>query len=295
MARCSARALDDVLTSPSPWDHPGGLPGRRVGFGERWQGYGRWVSDPEPQHDMANVFDQASCWRAEIIAEFRLRGAERCAAASPTPGFPQLLDSVVFAFGDVPSGPWLDVGGGLGGTASWIERTKHRRVVVVDASFAAVSAARQLFPELDVGCADAAGLPIRDGSVPAAIVSGVISLLVDVDGLFAELRRVLAGGGRVAMTDLWSATSSTQRIGANTFWSLEDVARRAEAHGLQVRHLAVSDLGCGWWSSSSAQVNDEIVERHSQHPQYGTWREDLEHLDRVVAARQVVPAAMVLG
>ncbi|HSP29187.1 MAG TPA: methyltransferase domain-containing protein [Ilumatobacteraceae bacterium] len=253
------------------------------------------MSDADPEHDIGTMFDQASWWRAEIIAEFRLRGSERCAAASPTPGFPQLLDSVGFALADAPPGPLLDVGGGLGGTASWIERTQHRDVVVLDASFAAVSAARQLFPELDVGCADAAGLPIRHGSVPAAIVSGVISLLADVDGLLAELRRVLAGGGRVAMTDLWSATSSTQRIGANTFWSLEDIQRRAEAHDFQVQHLAISDLGCGWWSSSAAQVNDEIVERHNQHPQYGAWREDLEHLDRVVASRQVVPAAMVLG
>lgn len=253
------------------------------------------MADADPDHDIGTVFDQASYWRAEIIAEFRLRGSERCAAASPTPGFPQLLDSVGFALADAPSGPLLDVGGGLGGTASWIERTQHRHVMVVDASFAAVSAARQLFPELDVGCADAAGLPIRHGSVPAAIVSGVISLLADVDHLFAELRRVLTAGGRVAMTDLWSATSATRRIGANTFWSLEDIGHRARVHGFDVQHLAVSDLACGWWSSSASQINAEIVERHSGHPQYGAWRRDLEHLDRVVAARQVVPAAMVLG
>ena len=253
------------------------------------------MANADAAHDIGTVFDQASCWRAEIIAEFRLRGAERCAAASPTPGFPQLLDSVGFALAAAAAGPLLDIGGGLGGTASWIERTHHRHVVVVDASFAAVSAARRLFPELDVGCADAADLPIQDGSVPAAIVSGVISLLADVDGLFAELRRVLTADGRLVLTDLWSATSATRPIGVNTFWSLEDIERRAQAHDFDVQHLAISDLTCGWWSSSAAQVNDEIVERHSQHPQYGAWREDLEHLDRVIADRQVIPAAMILG
>jgi ubiquinone/menaquinone biosynthesis C-methylase UbiE len=251
--------------------------------------------EDETVDDIVTVFDQASYWRAEIIADFRLRGAERCAAASPTPGFPQLLDSVLFALAGAPPGPWLDVGGGLGGTASWIERTQHRRVVVVDGSFAAVSAARQLFPELDVGCADAADLPIRHRSVPAAIVSGVVSLLADVDGLLAELRRVLIDGGRVAMTDLWSATSSTWKVGANTFWSLEDLERRAVAHGFGVQHAAVSELTSGWWSSSATQVNDEIIERHSRSPQFAAWRRDLEHLDRIVAGGDVVPAAVVLG
>ena len=120
-------------------------------------------------------------------------------------------------------------------------------------------------------------------------------MLADVDGLLAELRRVLAVGGRVAVTDLWSATPSTQAVGVNTFWSLEDIELRALAHGFVVQHLAVSDLACGWWSSSASQVNDEIVERHSRHPQFGAWRRDLEHLDRVVASGKVVPAAMVLG
>jgi SAM-dependent methyltransferase len=252
------------------------------------------VANADPVDDIGAVFDQASLWRAEIIAEFRLRGAERCAAASPTPGFPQLLDSVLFALAEAPSGPWLDVGGGLGGTASWIERTQQRRVVVVDGSFAAVSAARRLFPPLDVGCADAGLLPIRGGSVPVGIVSGLVSLLDDVDGLLAELRRVLVEGGCVAMTDLWSASASTWRVGMNTFWSLEDIVRRAQDHGFGVRHVAVSDLASGWWSTSATQVSDEIAERYSQHPQYGAWRRDLEHLDRVIAAHHVTPAAVVL-
>jgi SAM-dependent methyltransferase len=241
------------------------------------------------------VFDRSSYWRADIISEFRLRGAERCAAASPTPGFPQLLDSVMFAIADAAAGPWLDIGGGLGGTASWIERTGGRRVVVTDASFAAVDAARRLFPRLDVACADANHLPIRDASVSVAVVSGLVSLLDDVDAVFSEIRRVLATVGRVAITDLWSSSSSTWRDRPNTFWSLEDIERRAGAHGFEIRHIAIADLAIGWWPSAAIQVNDEIVERYSAEPEYGAWRRDLGHLDRVMGSGRVVPAAVVLA
>jgi ubiquinone/menaquinone biosynthesis C-methylase UbiE len=254
------------------------------------------VSDAdESGENVGRVFDRSSYWRADIISEFRLRGAERCAAASPTPGFPQLLDSVVSSIADAPPGPWLDVGGGLGGTASWIERTHDRRVVVADASFAAVDAARRLFPTLDVACADATGLPIRGSSVPVAIVSGLLSLLSDVDTVFPELRRVLTADGRVALTDLWSSSPSTVRNGPNTFWSLEEIERRAGAHGFHVHHLAVADLSTGWWSSAASQVNDEIIERQADDPEYGEWRRDLEHLDRVMGSGRVIPAALVLG
>jgi SAM-dependent methyltransferase len=254
---------------------------------------------PDQPHDddenVEIVFDQPSYWRADIITDFRLRGAERCAAATPTPGFPQLLESVMFAIADAPAGTWLDVGGGLGGAASWIERTYDRRVVVADSSFAAVHAARRLFPSLGVACADATGLPVRDDSVPVAIVSGVLSLLGDVDAVLVELRRVLTKQGLVAITDLWSASSSTWRNTPNTFWSLEEIERRADAHDLQIRHVAVADLTTGWWSAAASQVNAEIVVRHAADPEFRAWRRDTEHVNGVIASGQVIPAALVLG
>jgi SAM-dependent methyltransferase len=259
-------------------------------------GYGPDVSDAS-EHDesVEVVFDRSSYWRADIIADLRLRGTERRAAASPTPGFPQLLESVVFALADASGGPWLDVGGGLGGTASWIEQTHDRRVLVADTSFAAVDAARQLFPILDVACADATGLPIRDSSVAVAVVSGLVSLLADVDTVFTELRRVLTAEGRIAMVDLWSSSTSTWQDSPNTFWSLEEIERRAGAHDLRVRHVAVADLATGWWSSLASRVNDAIVERHAEDPEYGAWRRDADHLDRVMGSGRVIPAALVLG
>jgi len=259
---------------------------------------GNYIRVATPSSDDRTVdmlFDTPARWRAEIITEFRLREAERCAAASPTPGFPQLLESVISALDDASDGPWLDVGGGLGGTASWIERTYHEHVIVADAARGSLRAARRLFPSLDLTAARAASLPIRDACVAVAIVSGVLSLLDDADALLAELRRVLCSGGRIAMTDLWSADAITFSDHPNTFWSLEDIAEVAQRWGFEVLHLAAADLSTGWWSSSAAQVNDEIIERHVGEPGFDVWREDLDHLDAIISSGRVIPAGLVLG
>jgi SAM-dependent methyltransferase len=241
------------------------------------------------------LFDQPSLWRAEVSLDFRLRGAERCAAASPTPGFPQLLDSIMAALTNRHAGVWLDVGGGLGGTASWIERAFGQRVVVTDTSAASMRAARRLFPSIDGAVADACALPVRSRSIEVAIASGLVSLLDDIDALMAELRRVVVDGGRLALTDLWSSTSGTHRSEPNTFWAVEDLAEVAARHGFALQHFAVAEVTTGWWSAAALDVNEEIARRHASHAAYPAWRRDLDHLDDALGAGHVMPAAVVLG
>lgn len=199
------------------------------------------------------------------------------------------------ALDDVAHGPWLDVGGGMGGTASWIERTYHRHVIVADAATGSLRAARQLFASLDVVAALASSLPIRDHGVQVAVVNGVVSLLDDPDQLLAERRRVLVSNGRVVVTDLWSTNSETVRNDPNTFRAVEDIARLAEGHGFRVQHVAAADLSTGWWSSTATDINDEIANRHASDPGYEHWRRDLDHLDEIIGARTVIPAGLLLG
>lgn len=232
-------------------------------------------------------------WRAEIIGEFRLRGEERCAAASPVPGFPQVLRSVLSTMDDVPDGPWVDVGGGLGGVSSWLERSAGVDAVVLDREVLSLRAARRLFPTLRTAAADVSALPLRSCSAAAAIVSGVVSLLDDLEALLAETRRIIAPGGAVVVTDLWSTGPSSLRRDPNVFWSIEELSAAAVRHGLARTHVAIADPSTGWWSGASQQVADEIDQRYSGREAYGQWRRDQDHLVDVIRSGCVIPAGVV--
>jgi SAM-dependent methyltransferase len=248
----------------------------------------------QPQVDRTVVFDAVANWRADIIADFRLRSAERCAAASPSPGFPQMLDSMLGALPGSDGSPWLDVGGGLGGTASWIKRTRGQSTVVVGESGARLAAARRLFPSLPLAVGSTAQLPFADHVLGAAVVSGVLSLLEDPRPLLCELARVVHLSAGIAVTDLFASSSPSVRSDPNVFWSVEEflsIAARAE---FEVTHLAIADLSAGWWPSAARQVDDEICRRHHNEPEFSTWWSDQEHLRGVIDDGLVQPVGLVL-
>lgn len=252
------------------------------------------TDDGRPRSSSRSPFSQPALWRADIIVDFRLRGEERCAAASPAPGFPQVLRSVLSVLDDVPSGPWVDVGGGLGGVASWIERSVHVDTVVLDAETLSLRAANRLFPTLRTAAAAAAATPLRDRCAAVVILSGVVSLLDDVHAVMTEVRRILTRGGVVIVTDLWSSDRCSVRRAPNTFWSVEDFALACDRHGFRLDHVAIADTSAGWWSGAAQQVSDEIDRRYADQPSYGQWSADQAHLRQVIGSGTVISAGVVL-
>ncbi len=242
-----------------------------------------------------DVFELPARWRAEIIKDFRLRGEERCAAASPGSGFPQLLDTTLEALDHAPSGPWVDLGGGLGGVGSWLQRRTSHCIILVDPAEGSLRSARELFGELAPSLGLAEALPLRSGSVSVVIACGLLSLLDDVDPALAEIDRVLRDDGLMTVVDLWSETSTTKTLPPNTFWSMEDIRDACAARGLAVHSLGVSETAIGWWSSAADQIDEEMRRRHGGHPAFARYERDRRHIAAAMSAGHLIAGAVTFG
>ncbi|MGB0115113.1 MAG: methyltransferase domain-containing protein [Ilumatobacteraceae bacterium] len=239
------------------------------------------------------VFDAAAAWRADVIRELGLRGAERSAAASPMAGFPQLLDFVSRTLGaHAPRrGAWIDVGAGLGGVADWIKRTTRHETFAFEPAPGSVDASRRLFPLLPATQAVAACLPLRTGCVGAVMVNGVVSLLDDLDGLFDEVSRVVRPDGVVAVADLWSTTDTTLRRSPNVFWSMEELVQEARGRGFELLDAATCTVGTGWWQDAAIQVAEVIRQECRDRPGFDAWEADQRHIAEILDDSLVMPGA----
>jgi SAM-dependent methyltransferase len=92
----------------------------------------------------------------------------------------------------------VDVGCGEGRLPRDLKLRGHR-VIGVDASPTLIEAARKADPEGDYRCADAAALPLGDGCCDLAIAFMLLHDVDDLGATVAELARILAPGGVLAM------------------------------------------------------------------------------------------------
>ncbi|TNM69919.1 class I SAM-dependent methyltransferase [Streptomyces sp. NP160] len=98
------------------------------------------------------------------------------------------------------------------GTRVAVERFGARRVTAVDVHPASVDAARRRTRDLaslpgvqvDVGVADAAALPLPDGSADLLVSFHLLHHADDWRAVLAEAARVVRPGGRLALTEMTS-------------------------------------------------------------------------------------------
>jgi SAM-dependent methyltransferase len=97
---------------------------------------------------------------------------------------------------------------GVGGPARYLATTFGCRVTGVDLSPSFIDAARYLTQRCDLGdrvafdVADALDLPFEAGAFDAVFLQHVAMNIENRSGLYAEVRRILAPGGRFAISDV---------------------------------------------------------------------------------------------
>jgi SAM-dependent methyltransferase len=150
--------------------------------------------------DAFNAFEAAG-WEARAESYHRHLGAMTAPVIEP------LLDAAGVASGsrvlDVATGP---------GYAAAACAVRGASVVGVDIAGAMVAIARRLRPELEFRQADAARLPFRDGEFDAVIANFLVPHVGRPERVAAELARVLAPGGRLALST-WDLPSRGRLVG----------------------------------------------------------------------------------
>ncbi len=139
----------------------------------------------------------------------------------------------------------IDVGSGLGGPARYLARERACHVVGVDLTPELCEVAADLTRRVglsdlvDIRQGNALDLPVPDGSFDVAWTQHVSMNIADKAGLYAEMRRVVRPGGRLAFFDLLSGPN--QPIHFPVPWA-EDPTSSALATTGETRDL-VTDAG----------------------------------------------------
>jgi SAM-dependent methyltransferase len=158
------------------------------------------VTEPTVDADAFNAFE-ATGWEGKVDGYEAFFVPITAQAAGP------LLD----AAGVRPGARVLDVASGPGHVAA-LAAERGASVVGVDIAEGMVALARRLHPELEFRQGDAEALPFEDGSFDAVVANFLILHIGRPERAAAEFARVLAPGGRLALT-VWDVPEQARLIG----------------------------------------------------------------------------------
>ena len=159
------------------------------------------MTDPTVDADAFNAFEAAG-WEQQVAGYEAFFVPITARLVGP------LLDAAEVRGGsrvlDVASGPGHVAAGAAERGAS---------VIGVDIADGMLSLARQLHPELEFRHGDAEALPFPDGSFDAVVANFVLLHVGRPEQAAAEFARVLAPGGRLALT-VWDIPERARFLGA---------------------------------------------------------------------------------
>jgi SAM-dependent methyltransferase len=161
---------------------------------------GDWLTEPTVDADAFNAFEAAG-WQRQAAGYDEFFGPITTRLVAP------LLDAAEVGRGarvlDVASGP---------GYVAAKAAEREASVVGVDIAEAMISLARRLHPQLEFRSGNAEALPFPDGSFDAVVGNFVLLHLGRPERAAAEFARVLAAGGRLALT-VWDLPERARLLG----------------------------------------------------------------------------------
>jgi SAM-dependent methyltransferase len=184
-----------------------------------------------------------------------------------------------------PDSRVLDSGAGVGGPAGWLAAECDVRPVCAEPMAAAARAARRLFGLPSVVALGQA-LPFADGAFDAGWCLGVLCTTSDKPGALAELRRVLADGGRLGLLVFVADGPLPSPVPEGNEFPGEAELRGALADaGLRLTATAGADLADSppEWTERADAVEAEIARRHGDHPAFRQAEEQSGRVGRLLA------------
>ena len=213
---------------------------------------------------MSAEFDTVAEWTADVAVE--LGPDHHVPAGCRGSGSPAALDWLVERL-ELASGETLvDCGAGVGGPAAYAAQRREVRPLLVEPEAGACRAARTLFAH-PVVRADAAALPVADGSFDAAWALGVLCTTEAQLDLLRELLRVTRTAGRIGLLVLVAAEplGEADVPEGNHFPTMDTFHRLVDEAGLRIDEACGTDqLGSvpGEWSRRVDAVTAELAARH---------------------------------
>ena len=190
-----------------------------------------------------------------------------------------------------PGSRVLDDGAGVGGPAGWLAAERGVRPVCAEPMVGAVRAASHLFG-LPAVVATAQQLPFGDASFDAAWCLGVLCTIPDKAAALAELRRVLAPGGRVGLLVFVAVRPLPPPLPeGNDFPSAEELTGLLDGAGLRLGPTGQADLSDSptEWTERADAVDAEIERQHGDDERWALAQEQSGRVGRLLSDGALVP------
>jgi SAM-dependent methyltransferase len=185
----------------------------------------------------------------------------------------------------------LDDGAGVGGPAGWLAAERGVRPVCAEPMAPAVHAGRSLFG-LPAVVALSQSLPFADDSFDAAWCLGVLCTTEDKAELLAELRRVLADGGRLGLLVFVADEPLPPPLPeGNSFPTSAEVEQLLADAGFRVTGRADADLADSppQWQERADAVDAEVQRRHGDDPRWAEAEEQSGRVGRLLGSGALRP------